>query len=123
MLIDPFNTNRLTSTIIGCAIRVHRGTGPGLLESVYGPCRESHLTQRTILPPGWMHPCRRTGPFEQASTRYTGCRTPASNEWKCLLRGLCARLVFSALYASTASCRLSFRLSSPFVSVPSVPSF
>ncbi len=30
MLIDPFHTNRITSTIIGCAIRVHRATGPGL---------------------------------------------------------------------------------------------
>jgi len=38
MLTDPFSTNRLTSTIIGGAIRVHRATGPGLLESVYLPC-------------------------------------------------------------------------------------
>jgi GxxExxY protein len=45
MLIDPFNTNRLTSTIIGCAIRVHRGTGPGLLESVYGPCLAFELQE------------------------------------------------------------------------------
>ena len=45
MLIDPFNTNRLTSTIIGCAIRVHRSTGPGLLESVYGPCLAFELEE------------------------------------------------------------------------------
>ena len=38
MLTDPFHTNRITSTIIGAAIRVHRATGPGLLESVYCPC-------------------------------------------------------------------------------------
>jgi GxxExxY protein len=38
MLTDPLNTNRLTSTIIGSAIRVHRATGPGLLESTYVPC-------------------------------------------------------------------------------------
>jgi GxxExxY protein len=49
MLTDPFSTNRITSTIIGSAIRVHRATGPGLLESVYSPClvfelRESGLS-------------------------------------------------------------------------------
>ena len=38
MLTDPFRTNRITSSIIGGAIRVHRATGPGLLESVYSPC-------------------------------------------------------------------------------------
>ncbi|MFL6279118.1 MAG: GxxExxY protein [Vicinamibacterales bacterium] len=38
MLTDPFSTNRLTSTIIGSAIKVHRVTGPGLLESAYLPC-------------------------------------------------------------------------------------
>ena len=38
MLTDPFQTNRITSTIIGRAIRVHRATGPGLLESAYSPC-------------------------------------------------------------------------------------
>lgn len=49
MLTDPFSTNRITSTIIGGAIRVHRATGPGLLESAYSPClgfelRESGLS-------------------------------------------------------------------------------
>jgi GxxExxY protein len=38
MLTDPFQTNRLTSSIIGSSIRVHRATGPGLLESAYFPC-------------------------------------------------------------------------------------
>jgi GxxExxY protein len=45
MLTDPFSTNRLTSTIIGAAIRVHRATGPGLLESVYSPCVVFELRQ------------------------------------------------------------------------------
>ena len=27
--------NKLTSHIIGCAVRIHKNTGPGLLESVY----------------------------------------------------------------------------------------
>ena len=30
--------NRLTSTIIAAAIKVHRALGPGLLESVYAAC-------------------------------------------------------------------------------------
>jgi GxxExxY protein len=38
MLTDPLSTNHLTSTIIGSAIKVHRITGPGLLESAYLPC-------------------------------------------------------------------------------------
>lgn len=55
MLIDPFSTNRLTSIIIGGAIRVHRATGPGLLESVYFPCllfevRQSGLAVVTQWP-------------------------------------------------------------------------
>jgi GxxExxY protein len=55
MLIDPFSTNRLTSVIIGGAIRVHKATGPGLLESVYFPCllfevRQSGLAVVTQWP-------------------------------------------------------------------------
>jgi len=38
MFTDPFHTNRITSSIIGSSIRVHRATGPGLLESAYFPC-------------------------------------------------------------------------------------
>ena len=30
--------NQLTSTIIGCAIKVHRELGPGMLENVYLTC-------------------------------------------------------------------------------------
>ena len=30
--------NQITEKIIGCAIQVHRNTGPGLLESVYEEC-------------------------------------------------------------------------------------
>ncbi len=32
------NDNELTELIIGCAIRVHRQLGPGLLESIYEEC-------------------------------------------------------------------------------------
>ena len=45
MLTDPFHTNRITSTIIGAAIRVHRATGPGVLESVYCPCLTLELQE------------------------------------------------------------------------------
>jgi len=33
----------LTERIIGLAIEVHRETGPGLLESVYGECMRREL--------------------------------------------------------------------------------
>ena len=49
MLIDPFGTNRLTSTIIGAAIRVHRVTGPGLLESAYLPCHVFELREEGLV--------------------------------------------------------------------------
>ncbi len=32
------NENKLSNTIIGCAIEVHKSLGPGLLESVYKSC-------------------------------------------------------------------------------------
>lgn len=35
--------NKLTETIIGCAINVHRELGPGLLESAYQACLEHEL--------------------------------------------------------------------------------
>src|SRR5215210_4884333 len=38
VLTNPDGLNELTSRIIGCAMRVHREVGPGLLESVYGRC-------------------------------------------------------------------------------------
>lgn len=35
----------LTGIIIGCAVKVHRALGPGLLESSYHACLEYQLTQ------------------------------------------------------------------------------
>ena len=49
MLVDPFNTNHLTSIIIGAAIRVHRATGPGLLESAYSPCLVFEVRQSGLM--------------------------------------------------------------------------
>ena len=37
--------NELTSSIIGCAIEVHKELGPGLLESVYKECLFFELKQ------------------------------------------------------------------------------
>ena len=37
--------NRLTDTIIGAAIRIHRKLGPGLLESTYLGCLRYELTR------------------------------------------------------------------------------
>jgi GxxExxY protein len=38
MLADPAGTNPITSSVIRCAIAVHKALGPGLLESVYALC-------------------------------------------------------------------------------------
>jgi len=43
------NDNQITEIIIGCAIKVHRTLGPGLLESAYQEClyfelMKTHLT-------------------------------------------------------------------------------
>jgi GxxExxY protein len=38
----------LAREVIGCAIEVHRGLGPGLLESAYGHCLAYELTARGI---------------------------------------------------------------------------
>lgn len=40
--------NEITEIIIGCAIEVHRGLGPGLLESVYEQCLCYELAQRKV---------------------------------------------------------------------------
>ena len=40
---DPF-----VHEVIGCAIDVHRGLGPGLLESTYSRCFQAELTARGI---------------------------------------------------------------------------
>lgn len=37
--------NQITEKIIGCAIEVHRGLGPGLLESAYEECLCFELSQ------------------------------------------------------------------------------
>jgi GxxExxY protein len=39
------NANNITSTIIGAAIEVHKGLGPGLMENVYESCLEYELKQ------------------------------------------------------------------------------
>jgi GxxExxY protein len=41
--------NELTEIVIGCAIEVHRGLGPGLLESTYEVCLCRELSLRSIL--------------------------------------------------------------------------
>jgi GxxExxY protein len=40
--------NRITETIIGAAIEVHRALGPGLLESAYEACLVFELEQRGL---------------------------------------------------------------------------
>jgi GxxExxY protein len=41
-------TNRVTGTVIGAAIEVHRALGPGLLESAYEECLCRELSLRKI---------------------------------------------------------------------------
>jgi GxxExxY protein len=48
MLTNPAGLNGLTSTIIDAAIRVHRETGPGLLEGVYVECLAFELLDRRL---------------------------------------------------------------------------
>lgn len=38
MIENRLNLEEIASTIIGCAIKVHRALGPGLLESAYKEC-------------------------------------------------------------------------------------
>jgi GxxExxY protein len=40
--------SRITETIIGAAIEVHRELGPGLLESAYQECLAYELVQRSV---------------------------------------------------------------------------
>lgn len=42
-LLSSAEINRLTSSIIGCAISVHRSLGPGMLESTYQLCLAAEL--------------------------------------------------------------------------------
>ena len=44
-MITQKNINDLTHEIIGCAIKVHKELGPGLLESVYEKCLAHLLIQ------------------------------------------------------------------------------
>jgi GxxExxY protein len=47
-LPDPHPRDPLTREIIAAAISVHRGVGPGLLESVYKQCLASELAFRGL---------------------------------------------------------------------------
>jgi GxxExxY protein len=40
--------NKLSSTIIGCAIEVHKELGPGLLESAYQKCLRHELQKNNL---------------------------------------------------------------------------
>ena len=51
------NLNRITSDIIGAAIKVHRKLGPGLLESAYEACMEYELKKMNFSSKG-KKPCR-----------------------------------------------------------------
>lgn len=44
-MIKEENLNKITETIIGVAINIHRSLGPGLLESAYEACMVYDLTQ------------------------------------------------------------------------------
>ncbi|HEX6386361.1 MAG TPA: GxxExxY protein [Anaerolineae bacterium] len=45
---DAEGLNRITGSIIGAAIEVHRALGPGLLESAYESCLAFELTERGL---------------------------------------------------------------------------
>jgi len=42
------NDNQITEKIIGCAIKVHKELGPGLLESAYVECLKYELQQSNL---------------------------------------------------------------------------
>ena len=46
--VDVETLNRLTSTIIAAAIKIHRTLGPGLLESAYAGCLAYELRSLRI---------------------------------------------------------------------------
>jgi GxxExxY protein len=48
MLTDPYGTSPLTSSIIGCAIRVHRVIGPGVFEKIYSECLTYELRRKGL---------------------------------------------------------------------------
>jgi GxxExxY protein len=45
---DGARLNRLSNVIIGCALRVHRELGPGMLESAYEACLMFELLERGL---------------------------------------------------------------------------
>lgn len=47
-MMEEENLNRITESIIGAAIEVHRALGPGLLESAYEACLAFELAQRGL---------------------------------------------------------------------------
>lgn len=46
--MDETALNRVTGTIIGAAMEVHRALGPGLLESAYEACLAYELVERGL---------------------------------------------------------------------------
>lgn len=44
------NDNQITEIIIGCAIKVHRTLGPGLLESAYQECLKIKIYDPPLIP-------------------------------------------------------------------------
>jgi GxxExxY protein len=47
-VVEKQQLNRITNTIIGGAIQVHRALGPGLLESAYEACLTFELKKRGL---------------------------------------------------------------------------
>ncbi len=47
-IVEKMTENEITEIIIGCAIKVHKALGPGLLESAYEECLDYEL-RKTIL--------------------------------------------------------------------------
>jgi len=47
-MLEKQRLNQITESIIGAAIDVHRGLGPGLLESAYEACLAFELAQRGL---------------------------------------------------------------------------
>jgi len=52
--------NRITNTVLGAAIEVHRLLGPGLLESAYQQClawelqqKDLYVEQQVVIPSGF----------------------------------------------------------------------
>src|SRR5688572_29956249 len=64
MLTNPFGLNDLTRTINGCAIRVHKTFGPGLLESVYAQSLRMELREA-----GLSVACETAVPLEYRGTK------------------------------------------------------